>query len=428
MIETVRRALRWRWPWMVLVLVPVAVVGIWWVEAQPTRAEAVSVVGVTPASVEYANPDLVQLTVNRYAVLLASPTGLQGVSDDTGIDVDELEQAVSVESSLDSANLRIVVDAATEERAEEIADAVAAHARVLGADDDATDVSVLSPAVVQAPPLTASKRVLEAVLLLIALVVALGAACAVELARPRIRTGGDAEAATGAMVVAGMRRFPQPGLLRRNVVSDDEVLRAARALRTGLLASERSAPSGPICVLGSELGAGGTTISFLLARSASDAGEAVLLIDGDLEGTGLSKHLLLPQDVGLDDVLAGRADLEAAIDREGRVPVVGTRRKLGSDALTERRLGEMLKEAAGSWERVIVDAPPVGSQGADVVGLHAASVLLVVPLGAPVHRVRRAARRLARHGIPVRGVVLNRAPRGVVESMRTVATVSHADG
>ncbi len=210
MIETVRRALRWRWPWMVLVLVPVAVVGIWWVEAQPTRAEAVSVVGVTPASVEYANPDLVQLTVNRYAVLLASPTGLQGVSDDTGIDVDELEQAVSVESSLDSANLRIVVDAATEERAEEIADAVAAHARVLGADDDATDVSVLSPAVVQAP---AAHRLQAR---------ARGRAPAHRprgrpgrrLRRgagpPRIRTGGDAEAATGAMVVAGMRRFPSP--------------------------------------------------------------------------------------------------------------------------------------------------------------------------------------------------------------------------
>ena len=322
MVEILRRVLRWRWVLVLAVFLPSAGVAVALVETRADTVEAVAVVGVSPQSLETANDALLTLTVQRYAVQLSANSSLVAVARRVGVDVEDVRDGVDVNVTTASANLSISATMADEDTAVSVANAMANRAVDLGDDDTFMDVDVLSPGTTITPSFLASRRLLEAVLLLVALAAALAVAYAVEVTRPRIRSGGDAEEATAALVVGSLRTFPKAGRVQKTP-KDEDILRAARILRSGFVASgRRLPPGGTTCVVGTRADAGATTVAFLVARSASDSGAGVALIDGDLEEAGLSRNLGLPHDAGLDDVLHGRAEA-----RRGRAPRGGCRRR-----------------------------------------------------------------------------------------------------
>ena len=103
---------------------------------------------------------------------------------------------------------------------------------------------------------------------------------------------------------------------------------------------------------------------------------------------------------------------------EGGVAVVGTRVARDEGDLLQRRLSEVLKEAKDTWELVLVDTSPLlGQESGEIVVSQCDSVLLVVPMGSLVADASRAARRLHRLGVPIRGVVLNHATRSVADAV-----------
>lgn len=418
MLEILRRVLVWRWALVLAVLLPSAGLSIAAVESRPETVEAVTVVGLGPDSPENMSDTLIELAVQQYAVVLVATDTLEDVAAAASVDPATVRDGVDVNVTAGSANISISARMADAITAENVATAVANEAISLGKTDRLIDAERLSPATIVSPSLLASPRLLEAVLFLVALAAALAVGYAIEVTRPRIRTGGDAEEATGALVVGSLRTFPKAGKVQRTP-KDEDILRAARILRSGFVASGRRLPPGGVtCVIGARPDAGATTVAFLLARSASDSGAAVGLLDADLEDAGLSRNLGLPGASGLDDVLNSRASLPDAVHHEGGVSVVGTRVARDEGDLLQRRLPDVLKEAADTWELSLVDSSPLlGPESSEIVVSHCDSVLLVIPMGSLAEDAARAARRLHRLGVPIRGVVLNHASRAVADAV-----------
>lgn len=416
MLRVLRRALRFRWPLVLAVLLPAAVVGVAAVESRETSAVAVSVVGVGPEALEMTNADTVRFALGRYAVSLTSEAVLEQVSATTGIDADALRDHVDIAVSQDAGNLAVRATMPSEDEALTVATAVADAAVALGEADTLASVSVLSAARVESPGLLGSARVLEAVIVLAALLLAVALAYALELLRPRVRSGGDAADAAGGPLLGNLPRLTG-SWPRRRVPPDDVILASARSLRSGWTATTGSVPPGPVLVVGTELGAGATTVTFLLARTLADRGESALVLDLDLDRAGLTRRMDAGGGHVLADVLAERVPVQEAVQSEGEVAVLASRPLPGSDDLVDRRLPDVLKQVADRWDVVLCDTTPLMvGESSEIVAPHTASAVVVVRVGTRRAAVERTAARLARLGVPVRGVVLNYATRDEAEA------------
>jgi len=411
MIEQLRRTVRWRWPLILAIFVPAALVVVLSVAGRAGPTSAVTVIGVAPERTENATADLVALSLGRYAVEVTSADALDEIAGQTRTDPDVLQDAVTVSVDPDAGTLTVRTDLPDEREAMFVASAVGQYVVGLGDDDTFMDASVLSQPRVEPAGGLASGPVLAFVLALAALLLALAIAYAVELLRPRVRTGGDAARAAGAPVLGSLPPFVS-GWPRRTPVDDAEVLKAARALRGGLATGSTGVVGGPLCVVGTDRGAGATTVAFLLARTAADRGESTVLLDLDLEEAGLSGRLELGEGPELGDVLAGRHVLAEAVRHEGAVAVAPVTADPSADGDLDRHLPEVLKQASEQWSLVVVDTGPVSAGDlSESVVVHAESAVVVCRLGSPVSDLVRSAQRLARLGVPLRGVVLNHAGR-----------------
>lgn len=416
-LRVLSRALRHRWAVVVAVLVPAVTLGVGAVEIQDDSTVAVAVVGVGPETPETTNADAVRFALGRFAVAVTSERVLGDVADETGTDVQTLEDAVDISVSQDAGSLTVEASMPTREEALRVAQAVADAAVGLSDEDASASAAVLSAARVQEPGLLASPRVLQLVILLGALLLAVGAAYVLELTRPRIRTGGDAAEAVGGPLIGNLPvlagSWPRPSV----VAPDDEILASARSLRSGWMATVGAVPPGPVLVVGTEPGAGATTVTFLLARTLTGRGETTLVIDLDLDEAGLSMRMGARRGKVLLDVLTGKADLEEAVHQEGDVAVLGSSPVRDGDDLVDRHLPTLLRDATDRWDVVLCDTTMLDAgESSEVVAPHTASAVVVVPLGSSRETVERTAARLARFGLPVRGVVLNRAPREFAEA------------
>ncbi|WP_244928571.1 hypothetical protein [Nocardioides sp. W7] len=416
-LRVLGRALRFRWPVIVAVLLPAVVLGVGAVEIRSSPAVAVSVVGVGPEDPELTNADTVRLALGRYSVLIGSAETLSGVASATGVPVRTLETAVEIVVSQDAGNLAVRVTLPTEEKAREVAQEVAERAVAISAEDNLADAAVLSAARVERPGLLGSKRALQAVLLLVALVVAVGAAYVLELTRGRIRTGGDAAEAAGGPLLGNLPGLTRSRFGRGEIASDDAILDSARSLRSGWAAADRSAPPGPVLVVGTEPEAGATTVAYLLARTLSDRGASAIVLDLDLDRAGLSRRVGESDALRLTDVLSGHCTLAEAVHHEGGVAVLRTEPLSDAGDLLDRRLPDVLAEAAQGWDVVLCDTTPLGAgEISEIVAPHAASAVVVVRLGSTRADAERTAARLTRLGLPIRGVVLNGATRAAAET------------
>lgn len=415
-LAVLQRALRFRWAVVLAVLVPAALVGVLAVETRADHSTVVTVVGVSPESADVVSTDAVQLGLGRYSVALTSPEVLREVADETGIDATTLDAAIDVTASQEAGNLTVRVSLPELEQATAVARAVTAQAVRIGEEDPLADAGILADVRSEEPGLLSSPRVLETLLVLAALLAGLAVAFALEALRPRVRTGGDAAQAAGGPVLGSLPAFTTTWP-RRGVAPDSEILASARSLRAGYLTTVGSVPPGPVLVVGCQVGDGASTAAFLLARTLSDRGGSSLVLDLDLDRAGLSMTIGAAGHHLLGDVLAERVDLDAAAHREGDVSVLTTEPMRGVDELIDRRLPEILKQAADRYDVVLGDSAPLGvGEISEVVAAHASSAVVVVRSGTPVALVARTAARLDRLGVPVRGVVLNRATRAQADA------------
>jgi capsular exopolysaccharide synthesis family protein len=136
---------------------------------------------------------------------------------------------------------------------------------------------------------------------------------------------------------------------------------------------------------------GTTTAAANLALAFLELGERVLLIDANLRRPATADLLELPREPGLSNVLAGQVALPRAIRRWGtsRLALLasGSIPPNPSRLLSSARLADLMVSLRRSYDKIIIDTPPVlPVTDAVIVSSHADAALLVVRHG----RTRRS--------------------------------------
>ncbi|MBE0534946.1 MAG: polysaccharide biosynthesis tyrosine autokinase [Phycisphaerae bacterium] len=159
---------------------------------------------------------------------------------------------------------------------------------------------------------------------------------------------------------------------------------------------------------------GKTTFSVNLALSFAQAGEKVLLIDGDLRKPDVTETLNLPRGLrGLQDLLFGKP-LEASVYvvSPSGLHVLASDHRNANDALDllgQAQTVECMKNIAEGYDHVIIDTPPVLAFSDALVWAKMADGVILTSFAEHTSRpdLREAIDRLEQIGIRVIGTVLN---------------------
>jgi len=170
-----------------------------------------------------------------------------------------------------------------------------------------------------------------------------------------------------------------------------------------------------ILVTGSVEGEGVTTVASCFARVlAQDPSKRVLLVDGNVRRPGVGLFFGLAPVPGLTQALAGGARPEEslrAVERDN-LHVLATlpEEMAGAHLFPQPLVRALLSRLAATYDYVILDAPPVLEAPETVVlgGVVDTSLLVVRASSTKGGVVQRAVDTLAKAGVPVLGVVLNR--------------------
>ena len=261
--------------------------------------------------------------------------------------------------------------------------------------------------------------------LALALLFGIGGGVVAALLRRSLEDGvadpDEIEAGAGVPVFAAIthggahRRLPRPGAGRGLPVlrPGDRGLEDLRALRTTVQFALAGARNGVVAITGPTPGVGKSFVAVNLAHLLAAAGRRVLLVDADLRNGSLHGDLAVEQQPGLSEAIGGAASLDAAAhhtatERLDLLPT-GALPPNPAELLMAPGFERLLAEAAGRYDVVVVDTPPVLTvTDAALVARHAGLNLLVLRAGQhPAREIALAVRRFEQSGATVQGAVLN---------------------
>jgi len=198
---------------------------------------------------------------------------------------------------------------------------------------------------------------------------------------------------------------------------------AMRELRTNLQYVDVDHPAKVIVITSPLPGDGKSTTAANLAVSVAATGRSVILIDADMRRPVLGGMFGFSDDVGLSDVLAGRAQIEQVahqVDEHGRLFVVAAGRTPPNptEMVGSQRMQQLARRLSDDMI-VIIDSPPtLAVADAAVISSWADGAVLVVTAGRTTDDMLvRASDNIGKTRGRLLGVVLNRVPlRGVDSS------------
>jgi succinoglycan biosynthesis transport protein ExoP len=178
-------------------------------------------------------------------------------------------------------------------------------------------------------------------------------------------------------------------------------------------ATAHGSPS-PLLLTSSQESEGKSASSLAIALSFAQTGRRVLLIDGDLRRPSLHNILGLSRDVGLSNVLTGQSALDELVQpthvaglfflAAGPLPISP------SELLSGDALSRLMSEAAGKYDQIVIDGPPVmGLADAPLIAAQVAGTIFVIE-AARTHRgqSRIAISRLRRMHATLVGAILTK--------------------
>lgn len=196
---------------------------------------------------------------------------------------------------------------------------------------------------------------------------------------------------------------------------------AFNTLRTNILFSGKNVKS--IVVTSCIAHEGKTTVSFELARSLTEIGKKVLLIDADLrKSVMVSRYTKERGIMGLSQFLSGQAEVDEVINHT-QVPYLDVlfagpyppnpTALAGSPAFKE-----LIDEKREDYDYIIVDAPPLGLViDAAVMANYCDGAVFVINAGTTKYRVAQNVKeQLLKSGCKILGVILNQASRKDISS------------
>jgi succinoglycan biosynthesis transport protein ExoP len=169
-----------------------------------------------------------------------------------------------------------------------------------------------------------------------------------------------------------------------------------------------------IAVTSSKPSEGKSTTAFALALSMARSRKRVLLIDGDMRSPSIHHLLDLQNERGLSNYLAGNGAAEELIVASGHenmsVMTAGPMPPSAPELLNGDRLDRLLADMVGSFDQIVIDAPPVmGLADAPLIGSKVEGVIYVVEFHSTQKSMARIGiGRLAAANVPITGAVLSK--------------------
>lgn len=410
--------------------------------------------------------------IASYVLVASSGLVLQPVIDELGLEtsVDDLARQITVVAPPETVVIEITATASDPQAAADIANSVSTHfadvvadqletttgvtptAPTPGPDGVVTPAPTPSPSktklpdgtVVTVAPPTAPVRVVNLeqaavpsrpdasngpLMLLVGgvlgLALGLVAASLREAADRRVRGPRDVAAVSEVPVVGAIvadRRIRTAPLTARagSRTASAESFRALRAHIDHL----RSRDGRRVFVItAADRDQGATTVAANLAVALANTGTSVAVVDADLRAPELSGLFGLADGRGLSEVLAGKAELDAALRGAGipnlTVLPSGASAVNAGELLAGARMRAVLAELAERYEVVLLDTPAIArASDAAVLGALTGSTLLVVTQGGVTRpKLDDALALLEAGGSEPLGIVLTRTRRPVAGRM-----------
>jgi len=198
----------------------------------------------------------------------------------------------------------------------------------------------------------------------------------------------------------------------------DLATEALRSLRTSLHFARMEAKNNILMISGSSPEAGKTFVSANLAAVMAQAGQRVLVIDGDMRKGTLHKVMGGRPNNGLSELISGQIDMETAIRpiaslenlhyiARGKIP------PNPSELLMNQRFAEVMDQLMPRYDLVLIDTPPIlAVTDASIIGHMAGTCLLVVRFGLNQAReIALARQRFAQSGVEIKGAIFNAVER-----------------
>jgi len=165
-------------------------------------------------------------------------------------------------------------------------------------------------------------------------------------------------------------------------------------------------------------GEGKSFTSLNLAAAFAQQGHRTILIDADLRRPAIHKYLQIQSEsgsvpAGLTECLSGHDQLDDLLihppDSDLGVLTAGTRSPTPAELLSGPRMAELLEVLQESYDRIVVDTPPINAvSDALLLAPRAHATCLVVRASkTPKKAVQRAATLLRKSGGKFAGVILN---------------------
>lgn len=189
---------------------------------------------------------------------------------------------------------------------------------------------------------------------------------------------------------------------------------AFRTIRTNIVFSVTSEGGQCIVVTSTNPAEGKTVVATNLATALAQAGQRVLVVDGDLRRPRAHEVFGLKQEPGLSNVLVGNCKVSEAVQATrvhgltliaaGRIP------PNPSELLGSKRFREFMRTLRGHYDWIVIDTPPVMvTSDSAIVAAQSDGVVFVVSAAATSrHTVRAALENLQNVRATVLGAVLNK--------------------
>ena len=174
--------------------------------------------------------------------------------------------------------------------------------------------------------------------------------------------------------------------------------------------------SGTLLVTSSMPGEGKSTTATNLAIALAEAGQRVALVDADLRRPMVATYLGLEGNAGLTTALLGSSNVEDLLQPWGQydlhVLTSGVIPPNPSELLGSEAMSKLLSQLSGTFDAVILDAPPlIPVTDAAVLAQQVGGVVVVVGSGKIRTRdLEKSLEALKLVDAKIRGVILNMLP------------------
>ncbi len=280
------------------------------------------------------------------------------------------------------------------------------------------DARVISPALPPLRPTSPRTLPMMAVSLVAAVLLGLSAVYLSETGAQTFRGGEDVRAVLGLPCLALMPRLSRTELRRRPIVDYvaeqplSPFAEQARATRAGLWFGSDNPRV--VTITAARPDEGKTTATIALGRSATLAGERVVVVDCDLRQPALGRRLGVGAELGLVDCLQGHVTLDDVIHTDQRtgIDVIGAGSADGAppDLFRGDAMAAVIDALRQRYALVLLDAPPAYAvtDARIIARLADATILCIRWRDTPRAVVRNAAALLEQARAHVAGVVLTR--------------------